>query len=331
MSRVFISYIREDWPKIRSIIDFLRRRDIDVWVDRDMLRPGERWADLVRRGISEGDFFIACFSDKFSERKRSYMNEELTIAIEELRKRKREDPWFIPIKLSRCTIPDWSIGAGETLKSLQWVDLTVDREKGLEQIAETITPNPEPFEHVHYRYQYRILDALGRRTQISLRAHVKVLKKRISEGGTGWSCKPTDLVGRVRRLNESGRAISKASNFEIVGPVKRGLYYIWDDKYSPPLLKNEHISIDYDFEITGQFTKKVNSDSFLAFRRIEAFEWIIEFPKTRPVKKWWVSCDYDRNKQDTEVLHASNRTTARIKWQYGPMTRGAIYYLNWEW
>jgi hypothetical protein len=51
------------------------------------------------------------------------MNEELTTAIDELRRRPTDRTWFIPILLSECEIPDRSIGGGETLRNLQAVTL----------------------------------------------------------------------------------------------------------------------------------------------------------------------------------------------------------------
>ncbi len=57
------------------------------------------------------------------------MNEELTVAIEELRLRPTDRAWFIPVLLDDCEVPDRSIGAGETLRTLQWIKLPHSRER----------------------------------------------------------------------------------------------------------------------------------------------------------------------------------------------------------
>jgi hypothetical protein len=110
-----------------------------------------RWKDAIRRAIRDGDFFVACFSNAYTVRTRSYMNEELTLAVEEIRQRPMHVMWFIPVLLSDCQIPERSLGAGETLRSIQWVSLYEDWERGLRRIMEVILPgHPEA-----------IYDALG--------------------------------------------------------------------------------------------------------------------------------------------------------------------------
>jgi hypothetical protein len=137
MSHVFIPYVREDADTVNSIARALRAYDVDVWLDKDDVRPGVRWADAIRQAIGEGAFYIACFSTAYNARTRSYMNEELTLAIEELRQRATNQQWFIPVLLDQCEIPQRSIGAGETLRSLQWVRLYEDWNEGIARILST--------------------------------------------------------------------------------------------------------------------------------------------------------------------------------------------------
>jgi WD40 repeat protein len=73
--------------------------------------------------------FIACFSQRSITRSRSYQNEELALAIEELRSRRPGDPWLIPVRFSDCDIPEIDIGMGRTLRSIQRADLFGDREE----------------------------------------------------------------------------------------------------------------------------------------------------------------------------------------------------------
>jgi HEAT repeat protein len=141
MARVFISYVQEDLTHVVRLVTTLREYGIEVWFDRDQLRPGHRWRDEIRVGIAQGDFFIACFSKRYSERARTYMNEELTLAIEELRQRSTDRAWFLPVLLSDTQIPDRSIGGGDTLRSLQWVNLYSDWHTGVARILSVVQPN----------------------------------------------------------------------------------------------------------------------------------------------------------------------------------------------
>jgi hypothetical protein len=73
------------------------------------------------------------------------MNEELTLAIEELRQYPTNRAWFIPVKLSNCEIPDRNIGAGETLRDIQWVELYEDWEKGIKNILKVVSDIKKPY------------------------------------------------------------------------------------------------------------------------------------------------------------------------------------------
>lgn len=138
MPRVFISYIRENTEEVQRLYDALTEHGVKVWLDRNSIMPGTRWKQAIHGAIRHGDFFIACFSRQYNKRDKAYMNEELAIAIDELRKYSSRRAWFIPVKLSECEIPDLSIGAGETLQDIQWVNLYESWEAGIQYILSAI-------------------------------------------------------------------------------------------------------------------------------------------------------------------------------------------------
>lgn len=142
MPSVFISYVSDNAEQVQQLAQELRAHGITVWLDRDKIMPGHRWADAIREGISQGDFFIACFSAEYHKRSKTYMNEELTLAIEELRQRPTDRAWFIPVLLSECEVPDRNIGAGQTLRSIQWVELYKNWSDGVRRIL-SIIPVPD--------------------------------------------------------------------------------------------------------------------------------------------------------------------------------------------
>ena len=140
MDHVFISYVREDSEVVQRLDADLRSFGIDVWLDRDRIKPGTRWQDEIRSAIQGGAFYIACFSRPYHERVKSYMNEELVVAIQELRQRRDDMAWFIPVRLDGSDVPDKDIGAGKTLRSLQWVNLQDNWNLGIYQIVSVIQP-----------------------------------------------------------------------------------------------------------------------------------------------------------------------------------------------
>ncbi|MDG4830376.1 TIR domain-containing protein [Solwaraspora sp. WMMD1047] len=136
--RAFLSYVREDLAAVVKIADALRMVGIDVWMDRTHLKVGDRWADTIKDAISEGDYFLAFFSRAYSNRTSTYMNEELLLAVEQLRRRPRARRWFIPITLDQCEIPKYPIGAGETLEQIHHLDFSDDWSSSIAQLITAI-------------------------------------------------------------------------------------------------------------------------------------------------------------------------------------------------
>ena len=137
---VFISYVREDSHRVDQLQRTLKAAGIPVWRDTADLWPGQNWRAEIRRAIRGNALvFIACFSRASLARSKSYQNEELALALEQLRLRRPDDPWLIPVRLDECDIPDWDIGGGRTLTSIQRADLFGNHEKeGSERLIEAI-------------------------------------------------------------------------------------------------------------------------------------------------------------------------------------------------
>lgn len=137
MPHAFVSYVRENADQVDGLVADLYKRGVDTWTDRDIL-PGQRWKPAIRQAIQDGSSFIACFSPEAVSRGRSYMNEEITCAIETLREMPVDRAWFLPVMLAECEIPARQIGAGETLRDIQWIELYTDWEAGLAKIVSAI-------------------------------------------------------------------------------------------------------------------------------------------------------------------------------------------------
>lgn len=142
MAHVFISYVHEekDSKTVERLARALEQRGIKVWLDKKDIKPGHFWKDAIREAIVRGDYFIICFSQAYHKRISTYVNEELILAIEELRKRPIDRAWFIPVLLDECDVPDRDIGAGKTLRDIQYQSLYEDWETAIERLASTILP-----------------------------------------------------------------------------------------------------------------------------------------------------------------------------------------------
>jgi hypothetical protein len=116
--------MREDSRVVDRLQGTLEAAGISVWRDTADLWPGEDWRAKIRRAITDDALvFIACFSSRSAARAKSYQNEELLLAIDQLRLRRPDDPWLIPVRFDDCDIPNLDLGGGRTLASIQRSDL----------------------------------------------------------------------------------------------------------------------------------------------------------------------------------------------------------------
>jgi hypothetical protein len=140
MPHVFLSYVREDSAMVDRLADYLRRSGVEVWLDRNNIKPGQRWDLAIREAVRSGDFFVACFSENSVGRQRSGMNQEIVFALDELCCRPLNRTWFIPVLFSPCEIPEHSLGGTASLRSIQYVNLYENWNAGVRSILEAIAP-----------------------------------------------------------------------------------------------------------------------------------------------------------------------------------------------
>jgi hypothetical protein len=134
----FVSYVREDRETVDRLVDDLRKFGVGVWRDVDALNPGHDWRAEVASRVESGAFFVACFSRHYWQREATQMNEELNLAIEQIRLRRDQVNWFIPIKLDESTVPNLIIRPGRDLTTFQWLDLSRDWDEGVLRLANTL-------------------------------------------------------------------------------------------------------------------------------------------------------------------------------------------------
>ncbi len=124
VGHVFVSYVREDSRRVDSLCRLLSAAGIPTWRDTERLWPGDEWRAAIRQAIRDDALvFLACFSRQSVGQAKTYQNEELLLAIEEMRLRAPGQSWLIPVRFDDCRIPDRSIGGGRLLADLQSADL----------------------------------------------------------------------------------------------------------------------------------------------------------------------------------------------------------------
>ena len=252
MSHVFISYVHDNALEVQRLRDILRTFNVEVWLDRDQLKPGYRWADAIREAIRDGTFYIACFSKAYNERMKTYMNEELTIAIEELRQRPTDQSWFIPVLLDKSEVPNRSIGAGETLRSLQWVNLYQNWSDGVRRLLSVIDPNSARI--------YELIQAL---TNASARVRIKAADDLGVLGELAVLAVPS-LAEALGDSNETVRAAAA----EALGKIG-----VTNEQVIEKLLATmEKAEVYYDSEHAADALAKLGRPGMLALLKATRFE-----------------------------------------------------------
>ena len=78
------------------MVQLLSGAGIPVWRDTAELQPGDDWRARIRQAVIEdARVFLACFSRNTALRGKSYQNEELMLAVEQLRLRRPAERWLI--------------------------------------------------------------------------------------------------------------------------------------------------------------------------------------------------------------------------------------------
>ncbi len=84
---VFISYPRE-FGKFAEILDIeLSNRNIDTFIDKSGIHPGETWSVEIEKYIEKADFFVVLYSAKALEKPENFFE----IEIDLIEKRCRRD------------------------------------------------------------------------------------------------------------------------------------------------------------------------------------------------------------------------------------------------
>jgi len=112
---VFLSYARTDHQSVKLIYDGLRVLGYDVWLDTQVILPGQRFEDKIYQAIREADFFLPCISVN-SVNRRGFIQRELRLAWDVAQGLLDDDIFIIPVRLDDSPVH-------ERFAELQWVDL----------------------------------------------------------------------------------------------------------------------------------------------------------------------------------------------------------------
>ncbi len=127
MGQVFISYSRRDADVVENIVSELEAAGIEVWLDREDIKPGKQWRKQIVEAIDTADAFVLNLSPNSAAS--DNVLKELNLAEEAL------DPFILPVMLSDMKIPN---EMRYQLAGTQFVSYFLDSKRGVRDLIAEI-------------------------------------------------------------------------------------------------------------------------------------------------------------------------------------------------
>ena len=132
MTRIFLSYGREDEKSATRLHNNLKRAGYEIWFDKVSLIPGERWRSSIVKAIRAASAVVILLS-KSSCNRSGFLNREIREALDVLDEQPGLKPFLIPVRLDNCASPHTELSA------LHRVDMFPDWIKGLRELRKTLS------------------------------------------------------------------------------------------------------------------------------------------------------------------------------------------------
>lgn len=114
--KVFISYASEDEAHARKLYEALKADGFDPWYDKEGLRGGDRWDDVIPDALEQVDYVVVVQSRALAAKAFSYVNREIDLALKRQQLARRGIRFIIPVRVDDSPLLD-------DLKHLQTLDL----------------------------------------------------------------------------------------------------------------------------------------------------------------------------------------------------------------
>lgn len=103
--KIFLSYAKEDGAIVKEFHDHLKALGFEPWLDQEQLLPGQRWEKEIDRALNSAHVVILFLSPR-SVQKRSFVTREANQAVQNLRYKKPDDIYIIPVLIEACDVPE---------------------------------------------------------------------------------------------------------------------------------------------------------------------------------------------------------------------------------
>ena len=110
---VFLSYASADWPIVEKLKAALESEGVEVFFDRDQLKPGDDWEGKLRRNIHQCSLFVPVISQQTLTTDRRFFRVEWNLALEEARMASfsSEEAFLLPVVIDDTPIDHQALPA----------------------------------------------------------------------------------------------------------------------------------------------------------------------------------------------------------------------------
>ena len=124
------------------------------WYAKDS-PAGVSFKNHTEKEIDNCDHFLACFSKSSTEKERSDMRRELTLACEKHKTLPLDTNWLICLRINDCEMEDYKVGNQIPLKELTYIDFSEDYDKGFNKLISEIIEQ-DSIEYTGMRFKNRL-------------------------------------------------------------------------------------------------------------------------------------------------------------------------------
>ena len=142
MSTVFLSYSRSDSLIVDKIANDLQREGIDIWFDRQNIKPGQNWREQIENALNDASFLIIFISKKSLQSKAVQLEYRAAFGNQ----KRAGGTCLIPVLVEKTELPEW-------VSAIQYIDFTESYYQGMQNLLKVLgtSSGPKPKEVVQVK------------------------------------------------------------------------------------------------------------------------------------------------------------------------------------
>jgi TIR domain len=195
-ARVFVSHTSKDKPFVRKLVEALKGRNLNVWLDEQELQVGDSIAAGVSQGLKNADYLVAVLS-KASIGSRWVQAELNATLMEEL---SGKGVTVLPVLIEDCELPT-------LLKDRVYADFRHDFNAGLQKLLAVFEQEGESAANAAPEVPTKAAPCSQKLSAISLADLRRRMTKRMDRGDVGalWFA----VLETVMENDMAGRQLSE--------------------------------------------------------------------------------------------------------------------------